>query len=180
MTDIVRFSNEQRILFTADTHFGHRNIIRYCNRPFYSVEEMDETLINNWNKVVDKEDVVFHLGDFAVGGAALWSNLLQRLNGKVYLIMGNHDVHTIDKGFEGFQYVSWEMLIEIGKQKIYLNHYPFFALAVPKRIPGNSSDMFTQVPTSKARIVHGSPYSSQLNMTWELTTTTSRLSHTMK
>ena len=123
MTDIVKFSKERRILFTADTHFGHRNIIRYCNRPFYSVEEM------NWNKVVDKEDVVFHLGDFAVGGADVWSNLLQQLNGKVYLIMGNHDVHTTKKGFEGFQHVCWEMLIEIGKQKIYLNHYPFLCFS---------------------------------------------------
>ena len=145
MTDIVKFSKERRILFTADTHFGHRNIIRYCNRPFYSVEEMDETLINNWNKVVDKEDVVFHLGDFAVGGATSWSNLLQRLNGKVYLIMGNHDVHTIDKGFEGFQYVSWEMLIEIGKQKIYLNHYPFLCFSGAKK---NTWQLFGHVHTS--------------------------------
>lgn len=137
MTDIVKFSKERRILFTADTHFGHRNIIRYCNRPFYSVE--------NWNKVVDKEDVVFHLGDFAVGGAASWSNLLQRLNGKVYLIMGNHDVHTIDKGFEGFQYVSWEMLIEIGKQKIYLNHYPFLCFSGAKK---NTWQLFGHVHTS--------------------------------
>lgn len=127
--DIIKFSNEQRIYFTSDTHFGHRNIIRYCNRPFYSVEEMNETLINNWNKVVDKEDVVFRLGDFAVGGADVWSNLLQQLNGKVYLIMGNHDVHTTKKGFEGFQHVCWEMLIEIGKQKIYLNHYPFLCFS---------------------------------------------------
>ena len=106
---------------------------------------MDETLINNWNKVVDKEDVVFHLGDFAVGGAASWSNLLQRLNGKVYLIMGNHDVHTIDKGFEGFQYVSWEMLIEIGKQKIYLNHYPFLCFSGAKK---NTWQLFGHVHTS--------------------------------
>jgi calcineurin-like phosphoesterase family protein len=128
---------------------------------------MDETLINNWNKVVDKEDVVFHLGDFAVGGAASWSNLLQRLNGKVYLIMGNHDVHTIDKGFEGFQYVSWEMLIKSASRRFTSTTILLYASVVPTRRPGNSSAMFTQVPTSKVKIAQGSPYSSLLNMTWE-------------
>lgn len=145
MMDIIKFSNEQRIYFTSDTHFGHRNIIRYCNRPFYSVEEMNETLINNWNKVVDKEDVVFRLGDFAVGGADVWSNLLQQLNGKVYLIMGNHDVHTTKKGFEGFQHVCWEMLIEIGKQKIYLNHYPFLCFSGANK---KTWQLFSHVHTS--------------------------------
>ena len=145
MMDIIKFSNEQRIYFTSDTHFGHRNIIRYCNRPFNSIEEMNETLINNWNKVVDKEDIVFHLGDFAVGDVASWSNLLQQLNGKVYLIMGNHDMHTTKKGVEGFQHVSWEMLIEIGKRKIYLNHYPFLCFSGAKK---NTWQFFGHVHTS--------------------------------
>jgi len=50
----------------ADTHFGHKNVIKYCNRPYSSVEEMDKILITNWNKEVAPDDIVYHLGDFAL------------------------------------------------------------------------------------------------------------------
>jgi calcineurin-like phosphoesterase family protein len=53
------------IWLTADTHFGHTNILKYCGRPFSSIEEMDETLINNWNNKVNQDDTVYHLGDFS-------------------------------------------------------------------------------------------------------------------
>lgn len=72
--------------FTSDTHFSHTNIIKYCNRPFKSVEEMDEVLIANWNSVVKKTDQVFHLGDFGYN-----YKIAQRLNGHKHLIWGNHD-----------------------------------------------------------------------------------------
>ena len=52
------------VFFTADTHFGHYNIMRYIDRPFKSVDEMNNTIITNWNKVVSKSDRVYHLGDF--------------------------------------------------------------------------------------------------------------------
>lgn len=77
--------------FTADTHFGHANIIGYCKRPFTSVAEMDAALIANWNAVVGPNDDVWHLGDFAIGGGATADAYLSRLNGQKHLVWGNHD-----------------------------------------------------------------------------------------
>ena len=57
------------VFFTADQHFGHKSIIEYCNRPFSDVEEMNEALIENWNKTVDNNDKIFVLGDFALGSS---------------------------------------------------------------------------------------------------------------
>jgi len=85
--------------FTADTHFGHRNIIHYANRPFKTVRDMDEELIKRWNARVTKEDVVYHLGDFAFLDAHYYAN---RLNGKKILIRGNHDrPRDLQSLFEG-------------------------------------------------------------------------------
>ena len=115
-----------KVFFTSDTHFYHGNIIRFCTRPFKDVEVMNETIISNWNNTVGQDDIVFHLGDFCLGGSAEWTKILDRLNGKIYLIMGNHDLKNIRQGYiDRFEYVAMQMHIEIGKQKIYLNHYPF-------------------------------------------------------
>ena len=84
------------IYFTGDTHFGHKNIIEYCGRPFADVETHDRALIDNWNSVVKPGDTVFHLGDFAFrrtfdghdGSDRDYESLLQ---GNMILIKGNHD-----------------------------------------------------------------------------------------
>ena len=116
----------EHTFFTSDTHFNHTNIIRFCNRPFRNVDEMNETIVANWNATIGMDDTVFHLGDFCLGGAAEWTRLLDRLNGRIYLILGNHDLKNIRQGFLGrFEHVAMQMRIEIGKRKIYLCHYPF-------------------------------------------------------
>ena len=80
-----------RILYAADTHFGHANIIRLCNRPFSDVTEMDETMIRNWNKVVNQDDIVYIVGDFCFRNDLGAGYYLSRLNGKKILVRGNHD-----------------------------------------------------------------------------------------
>jgi calcineurin-like phosphoesterase family protein len=79
------------IWFTADHHFNHANIIKYCNRPFNSIEEMNEELIRRWNKKVGAMDKVFYLGDFGFGNM---EEILLRLFGYKYIIPGSHDKIT--------------------------------------------------------------------------------------
>jgi calcineurin-like phosphoesterase family protein len=74
--------------FTADTHFGHENIIKYCNRPFANVKAMDDLLILNWNSCVKPEDYIYHLGDFCMGDPRPY---FERLNGHIRILPGSHD-----------------------------------------------------------------------------------------
>ena len=82
--------------FIGDTHFYHKNIIDYENRPFMNTHEMNEALIKNWNKTVGKSDIVFHVGDFALANKEKIREVLSRLNGHKILVMGNHDQYNPD------------------------------------------------------------------------------------
>ena len=136
-----------RVFFTSDTHFYHSNIINFCGRPFKNVEVMNETLIANWNSVVGPDDIVFHLGDFCLGGSAEWTNILNRLSGKIYLIVGNHDIKNLRQGYyRHFEHIAMQMHIEVGKQKIYLNHCPFLCYGGAYR---DTWQLFGHVHTSK-------------------------------
>ena len=88
--------------FIADTHFGDSAILRYENRPFENVSHMDNELISRWNSVVSDDDRVYVLGDFGAEGYE--TEVISALNGKKYLIKGNHDVKSNDyyrkAGFE--------------------------------------------------------------------------------
>lgn len=85
------------VFFTSDTHFGHANVIRFCDRPFSSVEEMDEALIENWNNRVTNNDTVYILGDFIFRAKEAPEVYLKRLRGKKHLIIGNHDKDWMKK-----------------------------------------------------------------------------------
>lgn len=116
----------RNVFFTSDTHFYHTNIIEFCKRPFMDIDDMNETLIANWNKAVGTDDIVFHLGDSCLGGSAKWNRPLDRLNGKICLILGNHDLRNFRKSYaERFESVAMQMNIEVDNQKICLNHYSF-------------------------------------------------------
>lgn len=134
---MIKYTIEEakHIWVTSDTHFNHANIIKYCNRPFSSVEEMNKTIIANWNKVVSEDDTVYHLGDFALGDKSLIPNIFRRLNGRINVIMGNHDNFSIMEkiGNEDRLIVGlfWEEVIKVGKKTIIMNHFPFGSLPDP-------------------------------------------------
>lgn len=98
--------------FIADTHFYHKKILEYEKelRPFFYIEEMNEALVDNWNKVViHKKDIVWHLGDVIFGGSAE-ARILSRLKGDKRLILGNHDnLNTLSQYFNGvYAARKWE------------------------------------------------------------------------
>lgn len=124
-SQIPTFTPDQ-IWFTSDTHFGHENIIRYCNRPFHNAQEMNAELIHRWRETVPEDGIVFHLGDFAHGSSRLWNDILCALPGRKYLILGNHDMKCIRQGFMShFEMVVQQMTIRVDGQAIILNHNPF-------------------------------------------------------
>ena len=105
--------------FTADTHFHHANIIRYCDRPFESVEQMNETMIARWNERVQRCDTVFHLGDFGFGSREGLAEIRRRLNGRIMLVIGNHDRK---RDFDLFDGVSgWMRMMD---PNVVLAHKP--------------------------------------------------------
>lgn len=115
----------KHLFFTSDTHFDHANIIRYCNRPWDTVEEMNEGLVERWNAKVGPDDTVFHLGDFCFAGSAEWKKWRNKLNGHIILVRGNHD-RKMSSSMEGlFEAVFPQLQLTIDGRSVYLNHYPF-------------------------------------------------------
>lgn len=116
------------IWFTADTHFGHSNIIQYTNRPFSGAKEMDETLIQNWNAHVQPGDDVYHLGDFAIADPVYCGRILDRLNGKIHLVTGNHEKAALACA-DRFEWVKDYFELQLDKpeggrkQALVLFHY---------------------------------------------------------
>lgn len=120
------------IFFISDTHWSHSNILRFTDsksgeliRPqFNSIEEMNETLIQNWNKVVTPQDKVYHLGDVIFGANQNFDKILSRLNGKKRLIAGNHDDLKDQNLTKHFQKISlWRIFKEFD---FLVSHVPIF------------------------------------------------------
>lgn len=113
----------------SDTHFGHSNIIRYCHRPFETVEEMTEALIDNWNSVVSNDDEVWHLGDFCCFAKhGLGFDICKRLNGKKYLVLGNHDEYQFDSDMDMYFTMGFSKVYDIPvfyKGQFWMSHRPF-------------------------------------------------------
>ena len=111
------------IFWTADTHFWHTNIIKYQNRPFSDREEMNEVMIKNWNDRVKPKDTIYHLGDFGFTGQGETQALLNRLNGKIHLLLGNHD-RKWTPNLIGWETVGHYKQLKIDKKFFVMCHYP--------------------------------------------------------
>jgi len=111
------------IWFTADTHFGHSNIIKFCNRPFSSAKEMDECIIKNWNDRIKSSDTVYILGDFAMKlSIYIIRKILSSLKGQKYFILGDHD-KQIWKCNDLLEEITPMKKINIDNTTITLCHY---------------------------------------------------------
>ncbi len=116
-----------KVFFTADTHFGDSNIIRYENRPFSDIEDMDRTIIKNWNDTVSENDKVFLLGDFSAYGFEKSCEICNSLNGEKFLVMGNHDTENekyyYNCGFSGVSHypIIYENFWILSHEPLYVN-----------------------------------------------------------
>lgn len=117
------------IFFTSDHHFGHENIIKFCNRPFKDAREMNEELIKRWNEKIKPNDHVYHLGDFGLTYKENLAQIIDQLNGKIYLIVGNHESAALQNR-KKFEWVKEYFELKVkdpdgqgGYQRIMLFHY---------------------------------------------------------
>lgn len=146
--------------FTSDLHLGHKNIIKYSNRPFNSVEEMDESLINNLNKLVKSDDTLWFLGDFCFSNDNQLLNYRKRINcNTINIVLGNHDKVKYASFKDNFNIVCnfYELKIKeynLDTDLVVLCHY---ALKVWNRshhgtwhLYGHSHGSLPDDPTSKS------------------------------
>jgi len=113
------------IFFTSDTHFGHGGTLGLYRRPFASVAAMNEALVERWNETVGSDDVVWHLGDFAIRQRpAVVAELLARLNGRKHLVAGNNDPPATAE-LDGWESVQPYVEITAEGVSLVLCHYPF-------------------------------------------------------
>lgn len=113
-----------KTFIVSDTHFGHKNILTFTGedgkliRPFSSVEEMDELMIENWNKTVSSKDKIYHLGDVVINRRCL--PILDRLNGRKVLVKGNHDIFKLDDYIKYFYDIRGYHILD----RLILSHIP--------------------------------------------------------
>ena len=111
--------------FISDLHLNHANIIKYCNRPFSCVDEMNAEIIARWNKLINSKDTVYVVGDVFLGRADKAQHLVQSLNGNKILIKGNHDKNKDTMIWSGFSQVHNQLTVNfLDGRRVLLNHKP--------------------------------------------------------
>ena len=163
------FKKEPKTFFTSDLHVGHLNVIQYCNRPYKTIEEMNEAILKIWNKTVSKNDIVYVLGDFSLNTRYV-EMYLPKMNGEKRLIVGNHDscfetklgqkkekTAKMKKRYyeAGFKTIQTSHMMKIDKYGVELSHFPF----APKANDDKSSKdvrYMNERPIDKGQILlHG-------------------------
>jgi calcineurin-like phosphoesterase family protein len=106
-----------KIWFTSDTHFGSQRTLELSKRPFKTVKGMDEAIIDNWNSVVSKDDIIYHLGDFGD------YERVKELNGNITLICGNYEIDDIGNNFNCDYKKFMDHILDLGFNDIYINEH---------------------------------------------------------
>lgn len=120
---IMSFFKKPKIFITSDLHLGHRNIIKYCNRPFSNIKEMNHVLVRNWNEIISNRDTVYFLGDLSYGKNTSTDCWYKKLNENIIFIKGNHDISNTINLYENY-------ILEYKRISFYLCH-------VPEDVPSN-------------------------------------------
>lgn len=119
--------------FISDNHWGHKSIISMANRNFDNVHHMNMYMIEKWNEIVKPDDEVYYLGDFMykMNPNVFVSNILNNLNGKIYLLIGNHDERYIKKYVHRLEWIKnrYELKYDYNGKiyKFILDHYPIYS-----------------------------------------------------
>lgn len=111
--------------YISDTHFGHKGVLAFDNRPFLTTTEMECEMIQRWNAKVKKNDTVYILGDFCWDKESEWIRILNALNGNKALILGNHDLKQMSVNLKHkFQDITHYKEITDNGRKVIMSHYP--------------------------------------------------------
>ena len=125
---MLRGGDEYTIYFTSDLHFGHDKEFIYKPRGFNSIEDHDNTIIENWNNIVTEDDDVYVLGDLMLGDKEYGLNCLKRLRGKIHIVAGNHDttnkIDLYSTKLNNVVEIKPIIILKYNKYKFYLSHYP--------------------------------------------------------
>lgn len=160
-----------RRFFTSDHHFYHMKMITHYGRPYFKdLAEMHEKIISEWNKTVSKKDIVYCVGDFSFGSFIKTKEVLDRLNGRKFLIRGNHDrLKTTEYIQAGFEDVLGEMALTLSNgERVLIKHYPYninWFSRLYKRLTGKLGkwrDYFLFYPANKGKfLIHGHIHGGQ-------------------